>query len=173
MHRPWRDFCVCRRTFTPSAAERTYSRAFRNATPFFLGLFVSPFATPSLLLYQALFSTLLVPGSLEAETRRESAASPSEPSPSDAPGAEFLRLRLRQDTDPDNGPILAPSIWKLDFAKFEVFELFSSSAVAALLCTTRFEHVMVFQRSQYLSDSIDLIDCTKFLELFCNGRNLY
>lgn len=114
MHRPWRDFCVCRRTFTPSAAERTYSRAFRNATPFFLGLFVSPFATPSLLLYQALFSTLLVPGSLEAETRRESAASPSEPSPSDAPGAEFLRLCLRQDTDPDNGPILAPSIRKLE-----------------------------------------------------------
>lgn len=79
MHRPWRDFCVYRSTFTPSQAASVPWPGFRNATPFFPGLFVPlPLALrpPSaVLLCQALF---FQPSPFQPQTRRESAASPFE-----------------------------------------------------------------------------------------------
>lgn len=109
MHRPWRDFCVYRRTFTPSAAERAYSRASvpRNATPSSLALCLPFRSRPFTLLLPTtsvagpffFLHTVLVPGLLERlKLAGNRPPHPWTPSPGDAPGAEFFQWRIRQDT---------------------------------------------------------------------------
>lgn len=136
MHRPWRDFCVYRRTFTPSSSGANVLARLQKRDSFFPRPLCLPFRLPRpfrLSLPASVPGPFFLRSSFQAHSRLKLAGNRPPHPRNPLPGAEFLRLRLRQDTGPDNGPLPAPSVrnefreTRLGVSKF--LEIFSRSSL--------------------------------------------